>query len=201
MGLLSNSTQFVRYNVEGEIPPDFWNFAAERIAGRAFRDIDDTYDEESIGWVAVDNMFDTRFEGASFAVGDHVVLALRIDERKVPTSVLKKFCLKEEERIKKDRQIPKLSRHQKVEIKENVRLSLVKKVFPTATTYDLCWNLSEGSLLFFSTSQKAQELLENFFKDTFDLRLMLQIPFLTAGRFLSPEEQQQLDNLSPEVFI
>jgi len=201
MGLLTASANFVRYNVIGELPPDFWNFAADRLAAHAFRDIDDTFDEQSVGWVAVDNMFDSRFAGTSFAVADYLVLSLRIDERKVPPAVLKKFCLKEEDRLKTERQIPRLSRHQKTEIKENVRLSLIKRSVPLASVYDLCWNLSENTLLFFSTNQKAQELLETFFKETFDLRLMLQIPFLTATKFLSPEEQERLDALQPEIFI
>jgi len=121
MGLLSTSTHFVRYAVEGELPADFWNFAAEHIAHAAFRDIDDNYEERSVGWVSVDNMFDSAFAGASFAIADYLVLALRIDERKVAPSVLKKFCLKEEEKIKKEHEIPRLSRRQRVEIKENVR--------------------------------------------------------------------------------
>ena len=45
MGLLSRTTNFVRYSVEGKLPDNFWEFAAERIAQFSFRDIDDTFDE------------------------------------------------------------------------------------------------------------------------------------------------------------
>ena len=83
MGLLSRTSTFVRYSVEGQLPDNFWDFAAERIVQFSFRDIDDTFDEYSIGWVAVDNMFDSTFAHASYAVGDQIVLSLRIDERKV----------------------------------------------------------------------------------------------------------------------
>ncbi len=201
MGLLATSTHFVRYAVEGEMPPDFWNFAAERIAAAAFRDIDDNYEERSVGWVAVDNMFDSAFAGASFAIADYLTLSLRIDERKVAPSVLKKFCLKEEAKIKQEREIPRLSRRQRVEIKENVRLALLKKSLPTAAVFDLCWNLAQGSLFFFSTNTKVHEVLEGLFKETFGLQLVMQIPFLTAAHLLNEMEQQHLADLRPDIFI
>ncbi|OKY75695.1 MAG: DNA recombination-dependent growth factor C [Desulfobulbaceae bacterium DB1] len=201
MGLLSSSATFVRYAVEGEMVPNFLDFAAERIKDNAFRDIDDNYEERSVGWVSVLSMFDSSFEYASFAVGDYIVLTMRIDERKVAPNVLKKFTLKEEERLKKERQVPKLSRSQKIEIKENVKLMLLKKAVPVPATYDLCWNLSQGNLLFFSTSLKAQTELEDFFKKTFDLSLRLQIPYLTAEHLLEPDVHDALSRLSPDILI
>ena len=201
MGLLSSSASFVRYSVEGDLPENFWDFAAEHIALHSFRDIDDNYEERSVGWVSVLNMFDNEFAYASYAAGDNIVLSLRIDERKVAPAALKKFCLKEEERIKKERQIPKLGRSQRLEIKENMHLMLIKKAVPIPAVYDLCWNLAESTLLFFSTSQKAQSVLEDFFKDTFGLHLMLQIPYLTAEHLLSPEERTALENITPSIFI
>ena len=99
MGLLSFSTTFVRYAVEGELPANFLEFATERVMQNAYRDIDDNFEERSVGWVSVMNMFDAAFEYASFLVGDHIVLTLRIDERKVAPKVLKKFTLKEEARL------------------------------------------------------------------------------------------------------
>ena len=201
MGLLSNSAPFVRFSVEGDMPPNFWDFAAERIARHAFRDIDDNYEEYSIGWVSVMNMFDSEFAYASYAAGDNIVLSMRIDERKVAPAVLKKFCTKEEERIKKERQIPKLSRGQKIEIKENMTLMLIKRAVPVPAIYDLCWNLADNTVLFFSTSTKAQAALEDLFKETFDLHLVLQVPFLAAGNLIEPEMEDRLADLGPSVLV
>ena len=201
MGLLSSSTSFVRYSVEGELAANFWDFAAERISAFSFRDIDDSHEERSIGWVSVLNMFDAEFAYASFAAGDYIALTMRLDERKVAPKVLKKFCLKEEERIKKERQIPKLNKSQKIEIKENIQLMLLKKAVPIPATYDLCWNLSNNTLLFFSTSQKAQEHLEDFFKKTFGLNLVLQIPYLTAEHLLDEGELHKLAEITPDILV
>jgi hypothetical protein len=201
MGMLSNSATFVRFAVEGELPANFWSFAAERIAQNSFKDIDDNYDEYSIGWVSILNMFDDQFAYASYAAGDYVVLSLRIDERKVSGTVLKKFCLKEEERVKKEKQLPKLSRDHRLEIKESMRLMLMKKAVPVPVVYDLLWNLSENTLLFFSTSAKAQEVLEDFFKTTFDLHLVRQIPYLAALHLLDPADEDRLADVTPSIFL
>jgi len=200
MGLLTGAISFIRYKVDGELPVNFWDFAGERISQHLFRDIDENYEERSVGWVAIDNMFDTSFEYSSYAAGDYLVLTLRVDERKVSPKVLNKFCLKEEERVRKERQLPKLNRNQRVEIRENMRLKLVKKAVPSPATYDLCWNLAQSTLFFFATGEKAQVELEELFKDTFDLALVRQIPYSTAENLLDSANMGALASLTPDVF-
>lgn len=201
MGLLSRTASFVRYSVEGQLPENFWDFAAERIARFAFQDIDDTFDEYSIGWVAIDNMFDSSFAHASYAVGDQIVLAMRIDERKVSATLLKKFSLKEEERVKKEHRAPRLSRGHREQIKEDVRLQLVKKALPLPSVYELSWNLADNTILFFSTSAKAQSILEDFFKDCFGLSIILQVPYLAAANLLDHHELERLKEIQPEILV
>ncbi len=201
MGLLSGAISFVRYTVEGELPQNFIDFAAERIGSYAFRDIDDTVDEYSIGWVSIHNMFIGPLEDVSWQAGDSIVMTMRVDERKVSSTVLKKFCRKEEERIKREKQIPKLSRNHRLEIKENMQMMLVKKAVPVPALYDLCWNLADNTVLFFSTNRKAQSVLEDFFKETFGLSIVLQIPYTTAEYLLDRGEQDELARLRPEIFV
>jgi len=201
MGLLSRTSTFVRYSVEGQLPDKFWDFAAERIAQFSFRDIDETFDEYSIGWVSVDNMFDSTFAHASYAVGDQIVLAMRIDERKVSPTLLKKFSLKEEDRLKKERQIPRLSRSQRVQIKEDIRLQLVKKALPIPSVYELSWNLANNTVLFFSISTKAQSILEDFFKECFGFTVILQVPYLAAANLLDDSQQERLKEIQPEILV
>ncbi len=201
MGFVSGSASFVRFSVEGELPENAWDFIADRIASFSFKDIDETYDEYSIGWVSVLNMFDSNFEYASYANGDYVTLTLRIDERKVSPAILKKFVQKEEERVKKEKQIPKIGRNMKVEIKERVRTELIRKAIPVPSVYDLCWNLTESNLLFFSTNKKVHALLEDFFKDSFDLLIMQQIPYVTAEHLLDEDSVPKLARMGPDIFV
>lgn len=201
MGLLSSSATFVRFSVEGEMPENFWEFAAERISANAFKDIDDNYEEYSIGWVSVMNMFDSQFAYASHAVGDYIVMSMRIDERKVPGAVLKKYCMKEEERVRKEKQVPKLSRGHRLEIKENIKLMLTKKADPIPAVFDLCWNLASNTVLFFSTSAKVHMALEELFKETFGLHLVLQVPYLAAAHLLSPEQEAGLAEMESSILL
>ena len=158
-------------------------------------------EEYSIGWVSVASMFDADFTYGSYAAGDYVVLSMRVDERKVSPAVLKKCVLKEEERIKRDRQVPRLSRSVLLEIKERVRSELVRKSVPVPALYEVAWNLSDGTLFFFSTSKKALVLIEELFKETFGLSLILQIPWNTAFRFADEACSERLEKLRPEILL
>lgn len=201
MGLLARSGGFVRYAVEGELPENFLEFAGEKIAANAFKDIDDSFEERSEGWVSLADMFDNTFSRAPWMVDDLLALSMRVDERKVAARILKKFCLKEEARLKEMHQVPKLSRAQRMEIKDNIQLSLLKKALPAPSVYDLCWNLASGTILFFSANQKAQESFEELFRRTFDLGIMLQPPYLVAQHLLPPEQERALAELTPAVFV
>lgn len=201
MGFLNGSASFVRFAVEGELPENSLDFIAERVMAYCFRDIDDTYDEYSIGWVSVLNMFDSQFQYASYAAGDYITLTLRVDERKVSPAILKKFVQKEEERVKLEKQVPKLGRAQRVEIKERIRTELMRKAIPIPVTYDLCWSLSESSLYFFTTNKKAHAVLEDFFKETFGLLLRQQIPYVIGEQLLDEEGKDRLARINPDVFV
>ncbi len=201
MSLLNGSASFLRFTVEGDLPENFWDFIAERVVAHSFKDIDDNMEEYSIGWVSVANMFDSDFAYASYAAGDFVVLTMRVDERKVAPAVLKKFTMKEEDRIKKEKQIPKLSRSARLEIKERISAELIRKSAPVPVLYDLFWNLSDSTLLFFSTSKKSMVQLEELFKDTFDCSVMLQIPWTMAIQLTDEETVANLDSLQPAILL
>ncbi len=201
MGLLTGSASLTRFLVVGELPESFWDFVAERVAAMSFKDIDDTMDEYSIGWVSVADMFDAGFAYSSYAAGDYVALTMRIDERKVTPSVLKKYVMKEEERLKREKQVPRLSRAVRLEIKERIRAELVRKSPPVPSTYDLCWNLADNTLLFFSTSKKSMALLEDLFKETFKLSLILQIPWLTGLQMAEGEALERYEDMRPAILL
>lgn len=152
MGLLSGSASFTRFTVEGEVPENFWDFVAQRVTEHSFQDIDDTIDEHSIGWVSVADMFDSEFAFSSYAAGDYVVLSMRVDERKVSPAVLRKFTAKEESRLRQEQGVRRLSRNVRLEIKERIRAEMVRKSPPIPAVYDLCWNLSNNTLLFSPTA-------------------------------------------------
>ena len=62
-------------------------------------------------------------------------------------------------------------------------------------------NVSALALLFFSTSRKALALLEDLFRETFDLSLILQIPWNAALHMVDEEALTGLDDLRPAILI
>jgi DNA recombination-dependent growth factor C len=201
MSFLKGTASFVRFSVEGELPENSLDFIANRVIAYSFKDIDETYDEYSIGWVSVLNMFDTQFAFASYVAGDFITLTLRIDERKVSPAILKKFVQKEEERVRLERQLPRLGRSVKVEIKERIRTELMRKAIPIPSTFELCWNLSNSTLLFFSTNKKIHSVLEDYIKESFGVLIRQQIPYVTAEHLVGEEHSMSLESLSPEIFV
>jgi hypothetical protein len=207
MGLLAGAASFTRFTVEGELPGNTWDFIAEQIKKRSFKDIDDTLDELSIGWVAVGDMFDSRFAYGSYAAGDYVALSMRVDERKVSGAVLKKFAAKEEARIKEEVQIRegkelrRLGRTLRLEIKERIKAELMRKSPPVPAIYDFCWNVPKGTALFFSNGRNQIERLEELFKETFGLSLVMQVPWNSALQLVDEKTAAKLETLQPASLI
>ena len=201
MALLKGSASFVRFSVEGELPENPLDYIAERVEAFAAQDIDETYDEYSVGWVSIHNMFDSDFAYASHIAGDCITLTLRVDERKVSPAILKKIVQKEEERTKLEKQLPRLSRSMKVQIKERVRTELMRKAIPVPAVFDLYWNFGNSTLVFFSTNKKAHAILEDYFRETFGLLIRQQIPFTTAEHLVEADLVAKLERIGPEIFI
>ena len=82
MGIFAKSLSCTRYFVRGETPPDFLSWADERLQSYLFREIDDTNDEKAWGWVELDNLLQTSFEGGQAHKGEYLAFSLRIDTRK-----------------------------------------------------------------------------------------------------------------------
>lgn len=202
MGLLNGSTGAIVYKIEGELPvsENIYEWMKERALEFSFKDIDDTYDEYSIGWVSILDMFDSKFKYASNIVGDYLVLSLRIDERKIPGAILNKFVEKEERRIKEEKQIPKLAKSYRAEIKGRIRAELMSKTSPTPAVHDLVLNLSESTVMLFGGNKKVQEVLEDVFHETFGVRIKQRIPIHTAEQFLAPETFAKIDSIKPLSF-
>ena len=201
MGLLTGAASLTRFAVTGELPASPWDFIAQQIETHSFRDIDDTLDELSVGWVSVANMFDAGFAFSSYAAGDFVALTMRVDERRISSAVLKKFCMKEEARLMAERQVPRLAKAARAEIRERVQAELLRKSPPIPATYDLAWHVGEGLVFFFSTSKKAIALVEDLFRESFGLGLELQIPWRVAERLTDEPARTSLNELQPAVFL
>ena len=204
MSLITGSGSFTRFLADGDLPKNFMEVLSAKIAGYSFLNLDEnSIGERSIGWVNVMNMLDSRFNSFEFLKEPYITMSLRIDERKIPPTALKQYCLEAEEKIKEDENLEYLPKRRRSDIKEGVTLRLLKRAIPISKAYNMIWNYSTGFVIFGCTSNKlCDEFTEIFFK-TFDIHLQAIYPYTLASRLLEKEglSPDILDGRSPPNFI
>ena len=203
MGLISGSGSFTRYIADGALPEKFMEVLSEKIARHAFRNLDEkSIDERSVGWVNVMDMFDSRFVGIEFLKEPYITMSLRVDERKIPATALKQYCLEAEEKIKKDENLEYLPTTRRSDIKDGVRLRLLKRAIPVSRCYDMIWNYSTGLIIFGCTTNRRCDEFVEFFLQTFGIQLQAICPYTLASRFLEKEgaSPDLLDGLGPSNY-
>ena len=60
-----------------------------------------------------------------------------------------------------------LSRYEHAEAKERVIMELKRRILPSTKVVDMVWNLSDGTLRFFSSSQRMNVDFMDLFRDDF----------------------------------
>ncbi len=193
MGLISGSGSFTRYRVKGEPPADFLEGLSERIGRHVFRNLtEDSTQERSAGWVNVMDMFDNRFSEFEFLKEPYIAMSMRVDERKIPATALKQYCLEAEERIKAAEDLDFLPKRRRADIKEGVKLRLLKRAIPGSRVFDMVWNYSTGTVLFGCTNTKLCDEFQELFLKTFEFHLLAMCPY-TLGIGFVEEKGDSLD--------
>ncbi|MFO7985864.1 MAG: recombination-associated protein RdgC [Desulfatiglandaceae bacterium] len=203
MGIISGSGSFTRYMTKGPLPEDFLEDLSFKVGRRAFRHLDEkSVDERSAGWVNIMDMFDNRFEGLEFLKEPYVAMTLRIDERKIPSTAVKQYCIEAEEKIKAEEELEYLPKQRRLDIKEAVRLRLLKRAIPVSKTYDMIWNYTTGLVIFGSLNAKVCDEFAEIFLQTFDIHLEAVCPhFLAQNRVQQTHvSADRLDQLTPWHF-
>ncbi len=206
MGLLKGTLTFSRYRLLEPLPKNFHDFISRQIKHYAFRESPAGTEEKSSGWTSLENVLDTNFEYANYAVGDYLAFSLRLDRKAIPPSLMRIRLLEAEKKTLISKGKKGLSKGEREEIKERVRLDLLSKTQPVPSFFDICWSLSQNWVLFGSLSAKTTEEFEALFKKTFNLPLSPLVPWdpkmidrssaekitsLKDGAFLSPQNLEE----------
>lgn len=203
MSFLKASVSFTRYRIISEIPGGLWSEVADRLRRNRFRDIDETADERSFGWVSFDNWLDPDFKEAPPQKGEFIAFQLRLDTRRVSPAVFKKhFQLALDEALAQAREQGRkfVSRDQKMEIREQVNLKLRARTLPIPAVFEVVWNTASNHVCLNSTRQKIRSLFEDQFALTFDLHLEPLTPFYLAASLTGDDKQPALEQLEPAKF-
>ncbi len=199
MGAFTGGLTYRRYYANEPLPDSFRDTFAQGIAQHAFKDIDLASDEErALGWCSPLFPLDTEIDVHEWLYDDYIVLSLRIDTLSVPGPLLKIHAEAEERRVMAEQKTVKLSRYEKAEIKERVKLALRKRMLPTIKTIDLTWHwkpdAGPGVVRFFSTIEKLNLEMMELFEATFGL-MLTPVGIYTLQRDAAGGDEEKAERL------
>lgn len=169
MPLLTGAMSARRYAVVAEFDEGGLRDAIpERLAEEAFREpLSAARGGENYGWVTLENLCDVDFAPNRVLFNQYACFSLRIDNKRLPGRLVKALLdlrirawLKESGRERVPGPVKK-------EMLEQIELELYPRQLPTVAVHDVCWDLAAGTVWFFSTSNKANELFRTLFAKTF----------------------------------
>ncbi|HOM29231.1 MAG TPA: recombination-associated protein RdgC [Deltaproteobacteria bacterium] len=194
MGILSNTVSVYQYTVRGGARSLDIGWVKERLTRNSFVPIDTTADEESTGWVTLDDHSVSDFDNENaFWREPYLAFTLRRDQRKVPAPALRAAFERECARWLEERPgYTRVPAKRKIEIRETLHASLLSKTLAVPTTWDVVWNTETGILTAGAVSVKVLDLVEDRFHRTFDGLLLEPVHPMARARSLLSEDMLAL---------
>jgi recombination associated protein RdgC len=192
MGFLKGTVTFSSFRVIGEDQAGFNTFFDGQIKKFAFPDFATQGQETIWGWTDIADHLDTKFAGATYAVGGYLLFSLRMDRKVTPPALLRIKCLEAERDIRQERNMKRLSKALREEIREGVFNDLVKKMPPIPAFFEICWNPQDKRLYFSGLADKVIDDFHGLFKDSFNDTLQPFYPWDPA--YLSPDQASALSS-------
>ncbi|MCX7982012.1 MAG: recombination-associated protein RdgC [Syntrophales bacterium] len=143
----------------------------EKLKSRAFSDFFPLEAKERWGWTLIDDPLSSNFTLPQYKFGSYLIFTLRVDERRIPSSLLNLRCLEEEKKFLSEQGLKKISREQKQSIREGAKRELALKIPPVPSFYEVCWSWQTGTVYFSGTSPKVRDDFVSYFEDTFEMPL------------------------------
>jgi hypothetical protein len=171
MGVYANTVSITQFTVSGDLPKnDQFKWFSEKLSARGFQSIENSTEESSEGWTQVDRPDEAAFEVPSdFWRDNYLVFALRRDQRKIPSAVLKSHAGREEGAfLAQHPNLRRTPKNKRTEIKELVQMRLLTRCLPVPSSVDVVWDQRSGVLTLFSLGGKAIERFEELFRKTFE---------------------------------
>lgn len=195
MSLAQGSVSLKRFLVLGPVPDE-----KDLVAGLAqdrFRPFEDGLDEERMGWADWRNPLLIPAE-PDWVIQDRFALfALRLDTRRVPTSLLKAHVDLRLRRLMAEKDLVRVGREARLSVQDEVKAELMKKVLPALKVIEVAWDLKGGQLWTTASASKAQEALSKLFMKSFGCELQPMAPLVLASRVAHDLPAEALVALDP----
>ncbi|MET0388779.1 MAG: hypothetical protein ABW321_22595 [Polyangiales bacterium] len=197
MPALKGSLTYSRFFVNGELPKDFRERFMRAIRLRAMKPLEPDDDAaERSGWCAIGEPFDVELGYEGVFYNSYLNLGFRTDRWVIPGPLLRARLREAEQAYLLKRGRERLSKREKVELKEVVSRKLRKQFVPVTRAVDFSWCIEDGVVRFFSQSQRAASDMTALFQKTFNLELAPEAPYTLAARIgLDKSEEKTWEHL------
>jgi hypothetical protein len=207
MGFFSGRVTGTRFKVSKAAPRSFGPEQLDQLQDAAIgKQRIATGDGSQVGWIAGDHILDVRFDLAKNVINDSLQFALRIDEQKIPSDLLRAYTQVEIEGFAASNPSGFASSRQKREARQIAKERLEEEAkdgrYLRRKAIPILWDALSNELLVGTTSVTVLDRLHPLFKETFNRTLEP----MTAGRqaFFQAEANQQtrgLDDAAPTAFV
>jgi len=193
------SLTLTRLFVKGAPPGDLRQRFLKAVRLRAFQPLKpDDEAVEASGWCVLERPFDLEFQTDNIYEDAFLVLGFRIDRYRVPGAMVRAQLADEEQRLLARSGKNRLSRNERLELKEKIVLKLRRKLTPSTKAIDMVWDLDGGTVLFFSHSRRTLADFSALFEKTFALPLVEDSPYIAAERLELPARlKNALERIEP----
>ncbi|MFU8804979.1 MAG: hypothetical protein ACNA8W_14295 [Bradymonadaceae bacterium] len=203
MGARHGTLTYKMFYVQGEIEDGWKEHYLQQIIKNAFEPLTpDGEAEAADGWVPIDRPLHPDFDLYSVLYDHFINLGFRQDKYMIPAALLKAHVEEGEREYRLQNGKERLSKFEKEDIKTMVKRKLKEKQLPRMKVVDMSWDMRAGRVRFWSQSNNLCELFQEFFEDTFGLKLQPANPYTNALQLeLTPEQVDDLGQLEPCTFI
>jgi hypothetical protein len=170
---------------------------------RVHREIDLGGDQErSFGWTSPEDLLDLNIVHDQIFLSDMLSVTFRVDTLRIPADALKIYVRRAEEDRQDKLGKEKLSRAERDEVKFDVQRELRRRVLPSVKGYDFVWNLSTGVARLWTQNKTVCGLFEDFFRDTFGVRLVPRTPYTAIAEIgMDDSALERVLELDPADFV
>lgn len=201
--MLKSSINLTRYRIVEPVPTAILADPAAYLRRRAFVPIDATTDVRSAGWVGFEDLLDVGLDRAPILKGTYLTFALREDVRRISPAVYHlRFREAQEKALTKAREKGRkfLSKDERQEIKEQVRLRLLARTQPIPASHAVVWSEPANTVYLGSVTPRVRELFVDFFKATFELTLDPLTPYFLALHLEGSAVESRLETVEESDF-
>ncbi len=207
MGFFSGRVTCLRFHVQGHRPGLFGQQHLDRLTTHAIGKARMmSGDGIEVGWTAGDHILDLSFELAKNIVNEALHFALRVDQQKIPSDLLKAYTQVELQALAAGNPSGRASAGQRKRARQSALERLESEArdgrFLKRKAFPILWDGPSNELLVGTTSPSVVDRLHTLFKHTFNHGIEPLTAGRQAHRLAQPRQQSRaVDDAALSPFV